>query len=33
MVENLAKDVDEETYFTKTLSNSAIRISILSSET
>jgi hypothetical protein len=27
MVENLAKAVDEETYFTKTLSNNTVRIS------
>jgi hypothetical protein len=33
MVENLAKVVDEETYFTKTLSNNTVRISTLSSET
>jgi capsid portal protein len=33
MVENLAKAVDEETYFTKTLSNNTVRISIISSET
>jgi hypothetical protein len=33
MVENLAKAIDEEIYFTKTLSNNAVRISTLSSET
>jgi hypothetical protein len=33
MVENLAKAVDEETYFTKTLSNNTVRISTISSET
>jgi hypothetical protein len=33
VVENLAKAVDEETYFTKTLSNNTERISILLSKT
>jgi hypothetical protein len=33
MAKNLAKAVDEETYFTKTLSNNTVRISTLSSET
>jgi hypothetical protein len=33
MVDNLAKAVDEETYFTKTLSNNTVRISPLSPET
>jgi hypothetical protein len=33
MVENLAKAVDEETYFTKTLSNNTVRISTQSPET
>jgi hypothetical protein len=32
-VGNIAKAVDEETYFTKTLSNNTVRISTLSSET
>jgi mannose-6-phosphate isomerase class I len=33
MVRNLAQAVNEETYFTKTLYNNTVRISILSSET
>jgi hypothetical protein len=33
MAENLAKAVDEETYFTKTLSKNTVRISVLSTET
>jgi hypothetical protein len=33
IVENLAKAVDEETYFTKTLSNNTVRVSTLSSKT
>jgi hypothetical protein len=33
MAETVAKAVDEETYFTKTLSNNTVRISSLSSET
>jgi uncharacterized alpha/beta hydrolase family protein len=33
MVNNLAKAVDEENYFTKTLSNNTVRISTPSSET
>jgi hypothetical protein len=33
MLANLAKAVDGETHFTKTLSNNTVRISTLSSET
>jgi hypothetical protein len=33
MVENLAKAIEEETYFTKTLPNDTVRFSTLSSET
>jgi hypothetical protein len=33
MVESIAKAIDEETYFTKTLSNVTVRISTLSLET
>jgi hypothetical protein len=33
MVENPAKAVEEETYYTKTLSNNKVRIRTLSSET
>jgi hypothetical protein len=33
MVQKLAKALDEETYFTKTLSNNTVRIGIITSET